>query len=143
MRRSGFWLLVLAACGKVVAVPSSPAADAALDTFSCSSDKLACNFTCVDPMTDPMNCGGCGNVCTSGGESCQAGTCMDNIASCADVVAANPHAPDGTYTFIDGTKANCDFDGMTSCSMIKATNPNFSGDGFYPLGAGSGIWCDM
>jgi len=143
MRSLATWVILAAACGKVGEAPPANVADAALDAFSCSADKLACNFACVDPMSDPMNCGGCGNTCQTGGESCQAGTCMDTAASCADIVAANPQALDGTYTFIDGTKANCDFSGTTSCSTIHTANPQFSGDGFYPLAAGSGIWCDM
>jgi hypothetical protein len=31
--------------------------------------------TCVNQMIDPNNCGGCGNVCTATGQSCQSGTC--------------------------------------------------------------------
>jgi hypothetical protein len=142
MGRFVTWAVLVAACGKVGDAPLPPPADAALDAFSCSSSKLACAGTCVDPMTDKNNCGGCGVACESSGETCQAGTCVDMFASCADIVAANPQAADGTYTFVNGTKANCDFSGTTSCATIHGSNST-AGDGFYALGAGSGIWCNM
>lgn len=141
MGRLVTWVVLVAACGKVGEAPAT-VADAALDAFSCSGDMLTCGGSCVDGMSDPMNCGGCGVACQSVGESCQAGTCMDTLMSCADVIASNPNALDGTYTFVNNTKANCDFSGTTSCSTIRTKNSR-SLDGFYPLAAGSGIWCDM
>ncbi|MBV9949523.1 MAG: hypothetical protein JOZ69_21955, partial [Myxococcales bacterium] len=34
-----------------------------------------CGGVCVDPMTDPKNCGGCGTVCPAGAP-CQGGQCL-------------------------------------------------------------------
>jgi hypothetical protein len=43
-----------------------------------------CGGTCVDPLTDPTNCNGCGKSCNlAAGEICQAGGAM--VASCANV----------------------------------------------------------
>jgi hypothetical protein len=52
--------------GEVIADASAPDAD------SCSP-LSSCDGLCVDTNTDPHNCGGCGNVCTTG--ICRAGTC--------------------------------------------------------------------
>jgi hypothetical protein len=41
----------------------------------CDPDQQACAGQCVDPMTNPQHCGGCGVVCASG--LCQDGSCLD------------------------------------------------------------------
>jgi hypothetical protein len=43
------------------------------DPKACSG--TCCNNVCVDPRSDPRNCGQCGNVCPAG-RSCRAGTCF-------------------------------------------------------------------
>ncbi len=42
--------------------------------YTCGTDSLICGSTCVDPLTDPQNCGGCGKLCPSG-QVCVNGTC--------------------------------------------------------------------
>ncbi|MBK7395967.1 MAG: hypothetical protein IPJ34_06585 [Myxococcales bacterium] len=45
-----------------------------LDTGpGCDAGLLACGGVCVDPDIDPLNCGGCGNVCPTG--LCNGGKC--------------------------------------------------------------------
>lgn len=44
---------------------------------SCKSGTIPCHGTCIDSpglLTDPNNCGSCGNKCL-GGSTCQSGTC--------------------------------------------------------------------
>lgn len=45
-----------------------------LDGTSCSTGTISCGETCVAPLSDSRNCGGCGNVCPLG-EQCEAGAC--------------------------------------------------------------------
>jgi hypothetical protein len=40
----------------------------------CGAETNQCNNACVDVLTDPRNCGGCGKACMPG-QSCQNGTC--------------------------------------------------------------------
>ncbi len=50
----------------------------------CPQGQIVCNAVCVDPMTDPFNCGGCGNVCQS--LLCSAGKCQGSVAGHAVVI---------------------------------------------------------
>lgn len=52
--------------------------DADPDAFSCLPAELLCSGVCIDPMTDPFNCGVCGNVCPS--LLCAAGKCQGVVA---------------------------------------------------------------
>jgi len=52
----------------------SPDAAPSPDAFSCPLGLLDCDNVCIDPMTDPDNCGACGHVCASG--ICEAGVCV-------------------------------------------------------------------
>jgi len=64
--------------------PSSDSADAAVDTAKCDPPSKICGGACVDPATDPDNCGACGTKCTSG-ETCTAGvcTCKGSATKCS------------------------------------------------------------
>lgn len=48
----------------------------ATDPGTCAPGLLRCDTACVDPMTDVMNCGFCGNVCTFPGASA---ACVGNM----------------------------------------------------------------
>ena len=48
------------------------------DAFTCLPNELYCSGVCIDPLTDPFNCGVCGNVCPS--LLCSAGKCQGLIA---------------------------------------------------------------
>jgi len=48
------------------------------DAFSCLPTELYCSGVCIDPMTDPFNCGVCGNVCPT--LLCAAGKCQGLVA---------------------------------------------------------------
>ncbi|MFH2007179.1 MAG: hypothetical protein ABI333_11380 [bacterium] len=70
MRELRTWSVVLLA---LLALPALPALSA-----GCGDDSQPCDLTCaqgcVDPMTDPQNCGGCGVQCPPG-TTCEAGSC--------------------------------------------------------------------
>jgi hypothetical protein len=64
--------------GLVLASSSMPVAcSGSVVGGDCRFGLLLCNGTCVDPNSDPDNCGACGNVCSEGvctNGSCGAGT---------------------------------------------------------------------
>jgi hypothetical protein len=100
MTRSWWVVALAAACGDNHA--------GAVDAFACTGTELACDGVCVDPQTDAAHCGACDIECQPLGESCIAGHCTDTIASCAQLRAITPTAPDGLYTLIDGSRVYCD-----------------------------------
>lgn len=89
----GRWKVgVIAACVACAAAfacggsDSTTQPDAATsDASTCSQGTLACGATCVDPQTDPKNCGSCGNACGST-DVCASGqcrsTCLANQSKC-------------------------------------------------------------
>jgi hypothetical protein len=48
----------------------------------CPGTEIDCGGVCVDPQSDPKNCGGCGIVCLAG-SSCQKGQCL-TTGNCGD-----------------------------------------------------------
>ncbi len=70
---------------------------------ACDSPNMMCDGNCIDPLSDPSNCGDCGNVCEmaldSGG--CVQGTCQpvwsacvdsSNLVLCSDVCQSQGHS---------------------------------------------------
>jgi len=67
------------------------------DAFSCLPTELYCSGVCIDPMTDPFNCGVCGNVCPS--LLCAAGKCQGLVAGHMVVIG---HDYQGSYSSAQG-----------------------------------------
>lgn len=57
------------------------------EAADCPAGESACGDSCVDIFTDPMNCGGCGNLCAAG-ELCIQGACgcPDGLESCEALI---------------------------------------------------------
>jgi len=53
-----------------------------------------CDVRCLDLMNDPLNCGGCGNVCESG--LCELGLCLDATAGHVIVIGHDLSSPVNT-----------------------------------------------
>ncbi len=60
---------------------SSTSGDAGPDASTACEGVSECGGACVDELTDPANCGSCGNACGAG-QTCWSGTC----ASCQPVL---------------------------------------------------------
>jgi hypothetical protein len=63
------------------------------DAFKCLPNELYCSGVCIDPMTDPFNCGSCGNVCPS--LLCSGGMCQGLVAGHMVVIG---HDYQGSYS---------------------------------------------
>jgi hypothetical protein len=55
--------------------PGDSAMDDTAPDGSCPAGEILCEGVCVDPDTDRLNCGGCGNRCEAT-ERCVAGECV-------------------------------------------------------------------
>jgi hypothetical protein len=99
MRALAGHLEITSACGEKTpdrpvcatsGVNPTPVGDASItDTSKCPPQSLSCGGACVQVMTDPSNCGGCGHVCPAG-NFCQNGGCMVDPA-----MDASTCTPDG------------------------------------------------
>ena len=76
----------------------------------CDGGRWCCNGRCVDPVTDPQNCGGCGIACTTG--------------QCVHVDGGSPHctcdadggAPDGGAGGCSSAfEPSCNGEGLCTC----------------------------
>ena len=47
----------------------------------CPVPNVMCNGVCVNPATDPRNCGNCGRACATG-QTCSAGVCLSAQTIC-------------------------------------------------------------
>jgi hypothetical protein len=52
------------------------------DNGTCVPGLTSCGGSCVDNLSDPENCGGCGHACAAG-KVCQSATCIDSCSAAA------------------------------------------------------------
>ena len=69
----------------------------------CNSDQRLCGGTCVSVQIDALNCGACGNACTTG-TTCMSGVCR---STCAAGQTACPDAGGVTCVNTQSDGANC------------------------------------
>lgn len=86
----------------------------------CPAGQIRCAGACVDTLTDPANCGGCGISCGAG-NICQGGSCVacrPDISSCS----AGSQCCSG-YCAIYGASGNqCESCAGTLCSGFECSN---------------------
>ncbi|MEZ4407965.1 MAG: hypothetical protein R3A52_16040 [Polyangiales bacterium] len=117
------------ACG--TACPAPPVGASALcvnrmcslSTLTCPSDRRDCTSAAgceTMILTDPLNCGACGNVCsqTGGTRSCVGGTCR--IACNTGLGDCDGAVTNGCETNLNTSAANCGGCGR-ACSLANAT----------------------
>ena len=106
-------------CKKLGTLPTcQPGCDVDQD---CPAQGKCCDHACIDPMTDPGNCGGCGNHCTSthATSSCAAGACQS--AACLEGWGdCNNDPADGCEASLASDPANCGHC-ATACQFDHAT----------------------
>jgi hypothetical protein len=65
----------------------------ASDCRCATAGDILCNGTCIDGLSDPNNCGSCGNVCPAGQDcvrgSCQSTRCPPSTTDCEGVWCCN------------------------------------------------------
>lgn len=90
----------------------------------CPPDKpVSCASGCTNNMTDPNNCGACGNVCASG--VCENGVCSESSCNglvCGDYLNCGGGAGCVCFTSSDGS-GFCAF-GSMPCSSLPTCNTN-------------------
>ena len=78
----------------------------------CPTGTATCGgAVCIDLQTDPLNCGGCGNVCPSG-QVCQGGGCTPP-----------PPPPSGSTV-----KGSCDTDSSAGSGCVEFVGSSFTPD---------------
>lgn len=61
-------------CGDSDCAPGEQCSSNQCVTLTCSDPEILCDLTCVNPMSDAANCGGCNSDCGPG-RSCMDGSC--------------------------------------------------------------------
>ena len=133
---ASFSLLACAPGIAVPALPVSPSAPAIVDLAEsapvmdmsagvCSKPLLLCGKVCVDPDSDPANCGNCGETCpteaVNGIVSCRQGTCV--VDCTAPYLSCGP-----------GPVTHCDTNGLSdprNCGKCGVVCGSGLGSGCY------------
>jgi hypothetical protein len=80
----------------------------------CCQAEHICGDQCIDPESDPANCGGCGSVCTTGVANavpvCQSGVC-------GSACAAGYKPCNGACIPVDGCCTHADCDDGNGCTV--------------------------
>ena len=90
------WLAFVVGCAVEYTVPLETDGEGSAETSTdddeddedgtCAPPLLACSDDqCIDPETDPANCGDCGNDCDPGG-TCVEAECIDSCSNSCDVI---------------------------------------------------------
>ncbi|MBS2031004.1 MAG: VCBS repeat-containing protein [Deltaproteobacteria bacterium] len=101
----------------------------------CTCPQILCNGACVDPTSDPSNCGGCGITCAApcGSAQCNEGTCVPPVVQNCFTAGASGGAGAGGGTGGTGgtgtTGARPPLHGTVASGGIGGTNATTGGTG--------------
>jgi hypothetical protein len=114
---------------------------------SCQAPDIECDGVCVNPLTDNLNCGECGNMCVIEWElgGCVEGYCAprlsdcvawDNPIPCSEVCAQSVGSCvemgcDGFTYYSYGSLAQCLGYAYNAVSSAPCTEPDFATNGAY------------
>ncbi len=103
MIRGSTFLLLRTAPLFILAALAACSGEDALDDGESNACGALCGGSCVDPQSDPSNCGFCGTSCTAG-QTCSNGSCLDSSggSSSGGSIGTGGFAVGGT----DGSGAN-------------------------------------
>jgi len=79
----------------------------------CMAPEIACGGACIDPTSDPDNCGACGKVCPS--NECAAGKCVGSAAGHVVVIGHDYETAPTTFS----SQARV----LVNAILIPASNP--------------------
>lgn len=102
-------------------VDAPPAADVPGDMPPVSDATVDLSPACLDPQSDPHNCGFCGHDCLGG--QCQAGRCQPAIVAGNLDATAYVESVDGQYVYF----STCSTD-FTSCRVWKIEKSALDGE---------------
>lgn len=85
------------------------------DPPNCDEGQMRCGADCVDPLTDPEHCGGCGKACEEG-EECVGATCRDAGGGSEDC----REVPCTGFTYCDLNTGEC----LPGCASDSQCPPN-------------------
>jgi stigma-specific protein Stig1 len=91
---------------------------------ACATGLTQCGFVCVDIEDDPMNCGGCGNVCPASPGVCMDGECVkdeDSIPPRSSGDGGSARGGSDAGRTQDGPKGDAHVGGD---SAVHATGPD-------------------
>lgn len=80
-----------------------PVAEAKKKKKKCPAGQIRCGGLCLDPLTDALNCGQCGVMCTGATPSCCGGVCVDTTADPLNCRSCGTRCPTTTATCCDST----------------------------------------
>jgi hypothetical protein len=115
------------------------------DNGSCAQSLTPSGDSCVDPLSDPSNCGGCGHACAAG-KVCQGAACVDSCSagytscggacvalsqndfhcgSCDNYCSGDQHCGNNScYSCPSGDTACYSQSGYWSCANFATDNEN-------------------
>jgi hypothetical protein len=124
--------------GGQVCSPSGVCTEGCDPAVGCSGGRACCTNVCVDTLTDPLNCNGCGMACTGGDTMCCNGKCANPSTStqhcgmCGNACStlnATPTCSAGVCNWTcTGNFVHCGT-GNTGCETASDTVSNCGGCG--------------
>lgn len=126
--------VVFSACASPEDLEASTAGARTGAHGKCEPGQTKCKGKCLDTATDPLNCGACGNACSTG-ESCVSGACRATIGcgglsqACCEVPPNSCSSGLGCLDSACQPLAVCGGEGQFCCSGNACQRGLVCGDG--------------